>query len=326
MPAAGGRAQTMRVMFRSHQDAKESGRLLYEILRGPDVGVTQRLPSDEDSHGDGTLDSTGNMETIPPYTYHGHSYPAGRVIMGQATFFTEGREVSATPSPSVVTFLNSQGLQDPLILDTSGTEVEHVDEIIQFLPAATARGWRVAAVDPDAGMKLLRDAQTAGHGALPVTTHDKGEKTIDELLNDPDRLLESANAKMAKNIAANLDLIKRETGVTDSEIVHVPTLFADARLVLGADPGDPDGRHYPDFSEVPDAVNGVVLGPDRYLAPKQWGPVINGRDIFADAVSTAYRAAGMKVTFIDDWFLSQNGGDVHCGTNTLRDATAPWWR
>ncbi|CAM5474061.1 hypothetical protein SGLAM104S_05892 [Streptomyces glaucescens] len=32
----------------------------------------------------------------------------------------------------------------------------------------------------------------------------------------------------------------------------------------------------------------TALGRDRYLAPRQWGPVIGGEDIFTEAVGTVY--------------------------------------
>ncbi|MCZ0990977.1 protein-arginine deiminase family protein [Streptomyces diastatochromogenes] len=78
---------------------------------------------------------------------------------------------------------------------------------------------------------------------------------------------------------------------------------------------------------VPGAVNGVLLGRDRYLAPRQWGPVIGGKDIFTEAVTATYRQAGLKVSYIDDYYTYHLGmGEVHCGTNTLRDASAAWWQ
>ncbi|MEU0219930.1 protein-arginine deiminase family protein, partial [Streptomyces sp. NPDC006265] len=78
---------------------------------------------------------------------------------------------------------------------------------------------------------------------------------------------------------------------------------------------------------VPGAVNGLLLGPDRYLAPRQWGPVVSGKDVFTEAVSAVYQWVGLKVTYIDDWYTYHLGmGEVHCGTHTLRDATAAWWQ
>ena len=68
-----------------------------------------------------------------------------------------------------------------------------------------------------------------------------------------------------------------------------------------------------------------MLEPDHYLSTEQeGGPVINGRNIFADAVTAAYGKAGMTVTFIDGSMF--HGGEIHCGTNMLTDASAQWWR
>ena len=109
-----------------------------------------------------TLNSMGNLETIPPYAQGGRSFPAGRIIMGQRP------DTGSKPAKVMRTFLKSQGLQDPLFLDTSWLHVGHVDEFVQFLPADTPRGWKIAIADPEAGLKLLRDAKAAGHGSTKM--------------------------------------------------------------------------------------------------------------------------------------------------------------
>jgi protein-arginine deiminase len=340
MPAPGERPQTMRVLFRSHQ-VKGSSLELYQRLRGPDVAVVELAPDGYVAGDQDTLDSMGNLETIPPYSHNGRHYPAGRVIMGKGLQRISeggptpgGAAVRAAagkpkelmePSPAVQTFLRSQGLQDPLLLDSSFTFVEHVDEFIQFLPAGTPRGWKVAVADPDAGMRLLRDAQAAGHGEVAITPDGPRLKTIDDYLDDEQKILARDNTKAAKAIGENLDLIKRETGVTDAEIVRVPSLFGTADLQWGDQSQGPDGFESPLTAQFPAAINGIVLGRNRYLSTQQFGPVINGKDIFAEAVAAAYRSAGMQTTFIDGSLYSPNGGEIHCGTNTLRDATKPWW-
>jgi protein-arginine deiminase len=77
---------------------------------------------------------------------------------------------------------------------------------------------------------------------------------------------------------------------------------------------------------VPGAINGVVLSHTRYLAAKQWGPVIGGKDLFGEAVTDAYAKAGLQVAYLDDWMYHLGAGEVHCGTNTLRETSARWWR
>lgn len=353
MTGPGGHRQVMRVLLRSAQD-RQAGRELYEKLRGPDIGVVQA--KGPDMKGWETLNSMGNLETVPPYTLGGRSFPAGRVIMG------ERKDSKVRPSQEIRTLLKSQGLQDPLLLDTSWLYVGHVDEFVQFLPADTPRGWRLGVADPEAGLKLLRDAQRDGHGttrmfSVPASAGAVPKETIDQALAS--RYLVADNTMAAKRIAANVDLLKRETGLTDAEIVRVPSLYtrgiederSGTRMPLlkrlggtvaqeaaeeygqqqrllsrdraSAAPAEPTVET---AAYIPGAVNGIMLTHDRYLAPRQWGPVIGGQDIFTKAVTAAYTRAGLKVSYVDGWFYHVGMGEVHCGTNTLRDASAAWWK
>ncbi|MGI5400984.1 protein-arginine deiminase domain-containing protein [Streptomyces sp. CA-135486] len=354
MTGPGGRPQVMRVMLRSAQADRAAGRELFEKLRGNGVGVVQ-VSGVRDSE-EWTLNSMGNLETIPPYTHGGRSFPAGRIIMG------ERKDNGSKPARAMRTLLKSQGLQDPLLLDTSWLHVGHVDEFVQFLPADTPRGWRLGIADPELGLKLLREAQSAGHGrtrmfSVPGNKDMPAPKeTIDQALAS--KWLVADNTMAAKRIAANLEVLKRETGVTDAEVVWVPALFTRGtdngeqgdsmpRLTrMGAGNAPDVVREFGQQKElarqgdrgaaadavmtsayVPGAVNGILLGRNRYLAPRQWGPVIGGEDIFTSAVTAAYTRAGLKVSYLDDWHTYHLGmGEVHCGTNTLRDASAAWWK
>lgn len=359
MTGPGGQRQVMRVMLRSAQPDRDAGRELFERVRGRDIGVVQ--VTDRAEPDDWSLNSMGNLETIPPYTHGGRSFPAGRIIMG------ERKDSGARPSKVMRTLLASQGLQNPLLLDTSWLGVGHVDEFVQFLPADTPRGWRIGIADPQAGLRLLRDAKRYGHGrtkmfSVPGRSDTPAPKeTIEQALAS--RHLVADNEMATRRIAANLEILKRETGVTDEEIVRVPALYtrdsealtADGqevpvprltRMGAGSDLADGLREHgqqkwlaanpaqraaapatVTTSAYVPGAVNGVLLGRDRYLAPRQWGPVIGGKDIFTEAVTAAYLRVGLKVSYIDDWYTYHLGmGEVHCGTNTLRDATAAWWQ
>ncbi|MFE6134163.1 protein-arginine deiminase domain-containing protein [Streptomyces sp. NPDC056437] len=361
MAGSGGRSQVMRVMLRSAQPDRVAGRELFEKMRGNGVGVVQ-VSGVRDSE-EWTLNSMGNLETIPPYAHNGRSFPAGRIIQG------ERKDSGSKPALAMRTLLKSQGLQDPLLLDTSWLHVGHVDEFVQFLPADTPRGWKIGIADPEAGLRLLREAQRAGHGATRMFSVPDSEEmlapkeTIAQALAS--KYLVKDNTLAAARIAANLEILKRETGVRDAEVVRVPALYTRGnggprgesmmprlkRMGAGEmpesvreygqqkelgrhkeakpskDARDAAGETVMTSAYVPGAVNGILLGRDRYLAPKQWGPVIGGKDIFTAAVTAAYTQAGMKVSYIDDWYTYHLGaGEVHCGTNTLRDASAAWWK
>ncbi len=354
MPGPDGKPRTMRVLIRSAQLDRPAGRELFEKLRGPDVGVVQVAKAG--ANEEWTLNSMGNLETIPPYKLGNKDYPAGRIIQGYR------KDNGSKPAKSMRTFLKSQGAQDPLLLDTSWLSVGHVDEFVQFLPADTERGWRIGVADPKAGVELLRKAQREGHGAKKMFSVPRGsdvpapKETIDKVLGSAK--FKADNKLAAERIEANVATLKRETGVTDAEIVRVPGLYvrdgqggsglSNSRKLrrLGPDSlrkfnqlrGDDNradsrgkGRAqaaaaWQNSAYIPGAVNGVLLSPTRYLAPQQWGPVIGGKDIFTEAVNSVYAKAGFTTTYIDDWYTYHIGmGEVHCGTNTLRDTTAPWW-
>jgi protein-arginine deiminase len=365
MPAPWG-MQTMRVMLRSAQD-REPGVELYKRLRGPDTAVLEP----PGHSGDYNLNSLGNLETIPPYRHNGRSYPAGRIIMGEIGDTDEQR-----PAREMREMLAAQGMQDPLLLDTSWLWVGHVDEFVQFLPARTARGWRVAVADPRAGMAILDRLVAERHGDVRMFSwpgderHPAPQETVAEAAASP--ALRADNEHAADRIDTNLERLRDATGLTESEILRVPQLYTRGTLAgehgtlvpflrwpgvsqsalddidrhgearddetqdgtQDDEPRDDDGPPAGSADDapevlayVPGAVNGLLLAPDRYLAPKQWGPVVAGRDVFADAVTAAYRSAGIRVSYIDD-FASYHlyEGEVHCGTNTLRDTSPPWWR
>ncbi|MEO3972751.1 protein-arginine deiminase domain-containing protein [Streptomyces sp. CAU 1734] len=358
MTGPGGKTHAIRLMIRSAQLDREAGRELFEKLRGRDIGVIQ--PVDALPNEEWTLNSMGNLETIPPYAHNGKSYPAGRIIMGHRP------DSKSKPAKSMRTFLASQGMQSPLLLDTAWLAVGHVDEFVQFLPADTPRGWRIAVSDTKAGLAVLNKAKAAGHGkkkmfSVPSYAGEPAPKeTIAQVLANKKFLADNKTAQT--RIDANIRLLKAETGITDAEIMRVPSLFAghamgragEARKQessispkLGRLNGDffgqfktgpKDKRGDRAFSGsgkapvvqtgayVPGAVNGVVLSDSRYLSAKQWGPVIGGKDVFGAAVSAVYAKAGFKTAYIDDWYTYHLGwGEVHCGTNTLRDASQQWW-
>ncbi len=120
-------------------------------------------------------------------------------------------------------------------------------------------------------------------------------------------------------------LLKRETGVTDAEIVSIPAMFDGGFPWAGSAPSG-QARNRPVIAYYPDAVNGVALSPKTYLAPEQWGPVVGGKGLLAEAVTKAYAKTGMRVRYLDDWRIHHvSAGEVHCGTNTIRAADTAWW-
>ena len=315
MPGPAGKTQRLRVLVLSDQQRPATASVF--ALRGRDVGVVWQGPI----KGRETLDSMGNLEFLPPHRVGTSDRPLGRAIMGYSPG-TKTRKTSA-PTARLQNLLTAQTGVAPLLVDTGWLEVAHIDEIMHVAPAASVRGWQLVVADPQAAIDLLKKAGAAGHGKVAVTSApDSNFGTIADVVADKGMV--GVNTLAATRITAALQSVKAATGLTDADIIRVPVLFTQ-EINPDAEPSKAQDTSL--SALLPNAVNGVVLGRDRYLAAKQFGPMINGRDLFADAVSAAYAKAGFTVSYVDTFRpYHTGGGEIHCGTNTLRNATTPWWR
>ncbi|OAL06249.1 hypothetical protein IQ06DRAFT_313376 [Phaeosphaeriaceae sp. SRC1lsM3a] len=337
---------TLQVMLRSSQPFRKAGRQVFSHLRSESTGAVQHPGTG------GSTDSTGNLETIPPYTFAGLSYPAGRIIMGSQNGVR----------PIIFPFLEAQEIQKPIELDTSWLEVGHVDEFLQFLPSNNKRGWVVMVDDPLAALGLLRNVSAQGYGSTAAVSRLKlasdpsygclPRQNIDQLLQATDFV--KLNEESAKNIEANINILKRETGITNEEILRIPSLYYSPmkdpwtctsrnrmrkrqsleeiakplNIIEAAQPPNLEKRQSSQdrvAALYPGTVNGLVLSRN-VIAPNPWGPIINGQDILARAVSDIYIKSGHNITFMDDWFSHHTLlGEVHCGSNVWRSADTAWW-
>ncbi|KAI1449867.1 hypothetical protein F5Y02DRAFT_164661 [Annulohypoxylon stygium] len=314
----------LEVMIRSSQGSRVAGRQVFEYLRKDGRGAVYSTGGTRDE-----VDSMGNLETIPPYEHNGNSYPVGRII--------EGSHLGSYPGyPHVYDYMRAQEFQDPLILDTDWLAVGHVDEMVQFIPVpGTQHGWALFIADPVGGIAILQKAKDDGYGDYnafsrsnspnPGFTGDVPSKTIDEILT-------SKLIRESQEFVGRLDGVKavlqQETGIDDKDIYKVPVVFTTG-VCWGPDEGVSPERNCSTKHAAgvyPDAVNGVVLGDSKYLSLKPWGLIIDDKDILMEVVRKVYGEVGYEVIFIDDWFSHhEGGGDVHCGTNTMRKPQQPWW-
>ncbi|KAK7419299.1 hypothetical protein QQX98_003451 [Neonectria punicea] len=327
----------IRIMMRSAQSTRTGGRQIFEQLQGPGVGAFQPGSATGTGFGYNTIDSYGNLETIPPYrSKTGVLYKAGRIIFG--------KHYDELTSQPVRDLLYGQGMQTPLVLEIGWMRVGHVDEFVQFVPYDNDLGFTIAIADTVSTIKILEDALKNGHGGVRAISFDESvaddygasvspflNNTISELLANT--TFADINAYAQKHINANLDILLGEIPLDPKDVIKVPALFRDRSR--GGPLVNPDGlsvywlpvregeMQLGAFS--PAAVNGIVIG-NHYLCPKPWGLVIDGVDVFEAAVEAAYARAGMNVTFIDDYLSHHmNGGEIHCGSNTLRQMDKVWW-
>jgi protein-arginine deiminase len=314
MPAPGGQQKVIHVNVRSANygssgTLRSAGRVVYTVLRGPDAaGLTSYSPTHSNSMD--TLNSFGNLETLPPYTKNGTTYTLGKVLRGSTS--------SYYPDPVFDKMVTSQGVQGILYVDTSWLLVAHVDETVSFIRASSPRGWVMVVADPVHAKNELQLAQSQGHGATKMFVGKywsalvPAEVSINQVLADADVMNESAWA--AVKIDSQVAVIKAETGLTSAELVPVGSLFQKSSgYSLAYEPG---------------MVNGIYLSDTVFGAPKPHGPVINGVDLFRADLEAALSPYGVQVAWIEDWDLyHRNAGEVHCGSNTTRAVPAQikWW-
>ncbi|KAJ4344496.1 uncharacterized protein N0V89_012239 [Didymosphaeria variabile] len=329
----------IRIMMRSAQSTRTGGRQIFEQLRGPGVGGFQPGSNTGTGFGYDTINSYGNLETIPPHrSKKGRTYPAGRAIFG--------KHWDQLTSQPVRDLLYGNEVQMPLILETGWLNVGHVDEIIQFLPYDNELGWTLAIGDTRLGLEILRNVSAAGHGGVMAQSYNVSRAatleadpptqpgltmSVDELLANV--TFQENQAYAQKHLDANLDIFLSEVPLDHKDVIRLPALFEDA--APGPEFIRPDGLHvywWPVIEGerqliglVPATVNGIIIG-DQYLCPQPWGPMVDGQDVWMSHIEAAYARAGMTVTYIDDWLSHHShGGEIHCGTNTLRQTDLPWW-
>ncbi|KAF5254903.1 hypothetical protein FANTH_399 [Fusarium anthophilum] len=324
MPGPNGTV-SIRIMIRCPGDVREGGREIFGFFRKSGVGAVQHL-----GKWISNIDAGGNIEAIPPYTFQGKTWPAGRLVVGK-----HGNE-----SHHILSYLEAQESQaPPLRLDTSWLAVGHVDEFLQFIPANNTRGWIAVISDPLLAIKLLQKVEKAGDGSHPAISRNKSSTlwpkgckmpectqpvhsiTVSQLLRN-ERLME-LNDMCARQINDSMKILRKEVGLTDEDIIRIPSLFIEHGISEFIDPG----------SEVtvsaffPATINNLVLtGYNTSIAPKPWGPLVGEKDIFAETITKKYAKVGMNIKFIDDWDSHHRLiGGVHCATNSIRDMSAKWW-
>ena len=142
-----------------------------------------------------------------------------------------------------------------------------------------------------------------------------------------------------QKINENKALLVKELGLSNDEIIEIPGIvkqaffdeedLADFAKVDYKGPEDDMEITYGPgklLSAHPGAINGIVIDETHYISPQQFGPVIEGVDILQSAVTNAYKQGGLDVTYVDDWYTHHAiAGEVHCGTNTIREIGSQWW-
>uniref|UniRef100_A0A8D0F769 Peptidyl arginine deiminase 2 n=1 Tax=Strix occidentalis caurina TaxID=311401 RepID=A0A8D0F769_STROC len=277
-------------------------------LLGPDFGYVSREPLFEAIT---SLDSFGNLEVSPPVTVAGKEYPLGRILIGSSFPTSAGRRMTRV----VRDFLYAQQVQAPVELYSDWLSMGHVDEFVTFVPTSDAKRFRMLMASPAACYKLFREKQKEGQGEATMFKGylgtDTKRVTINKVLaND---ILVQQNQYVQRCIDWNRDVLKKELGLTEEDIIDLPALF---KL-------DKQGKAVPYF---PNMVTMIILARDLGI-PKPFGPMLEGECCLERRTRSLLEPLGLRCRFLEE-VASYHGrfGEVRCGTNVQRQPFAfKWW-
>jgi len=296
MPAPGGRRCLPAVLRSPRGEALDAWTWKYRL--GPDFGYVYKgwIRS-----GVGWIDWFGNLDCTPPLP----GWPLGRIY--------SGHQGSLTLHPEVLSFLDAQRVQGPVLsIDTGWLLIGHVDEEICFVPSNTGSPYRMLIPSPTAALAILQDLQSQGKGGLVVFAGTSDQTTVNGLLGW------TQFVSYNQNLQATIDGVRQEMkagcGIAETDIIDVPSLFWKT------------GGAGQAVAHMPNMVNALVLR-DRVVTSDPYGPMDGGVDKFAEPLVQALAAIGLPVELVDDWYPYHSwAGEVHCGTNAVRTpAAGDWW-
>lgn len=317
MPGPSG-VRGMPTVLRTPVPDRDAADYSQKVMLAPDFGWVWKHSQPYSASGawDESLDSFGNLDSLPPYQNGDRSFPLGRVLIGSVP--------SRHPDPKLIEFLEAQKVQAPVYkLDTSFLIVGHVDEVTSFVQAPTPRGWKLLLASPISARTLLQGLHDAGHGSVKMFVGMKwwddtsAETTIDQVLNSTK--LQQSNQTVQAKMDTIRETLQAELGLADDEIVDIPVLFTY------------DNYYGDDYfvGYTPDAIN-LLHANGRVFPAAAHGPAIPGgpSDAFQADFENRVAPLGLAVTWTEDWNIYHAGdGEVHCGTNANRlwPTDQFWW-
>lgn len=253
-----------------------------------------------------TFDSFGNLDASPPVD----GYPFGRIYYG----LEGGNGLDSV----LAEFLDSQTIQAPFPVDSDWLCVGHVDEFSSFVADPNSpKGFKLLLSSTTEAYELFENMDANWQLGRYEAAYDYA--TVNDLLADT--ALRDLNEDLQVNELDPLrERFKTELGLTDDDIIEIPTIF---------DTPDFCGGYA--VALTPGTVNLIVANlegqgpilavPDPFARPENLGP--EDDPIAQDFVSRM--PEGWTVAFIDDWYSYHLlDGEVHCGTNVTRTPLEDW--
>lgn len=216
-------------------------------------------------------------------------------------------------------FMEDNGYKGRMFLgNTKWLTVGHIDEYLSFIPTAWAPGgYSIVRADTAYALELIKNSPDSE--LAKVSSYDRNfllkvKALLNEQMKDPNAGRGTSEGDfIALNYAIN-DIIEENVGKLkqfikattkeerEFEEVAWPSLFE------GSGTTNPRGCH----AFLPGVVNLLVVR-DHLIVPATHIPG------FDKAIEARLKAQGNKVHFIDDTPYHTSMGEIHCGTNALRD-------
>jgi protein-arginine deiminase len=314
-PGPGGKAIGIQIAVRSAQPDRSAGEVTGKHFFGPDWATVFEHEADQASDHSYSMNSFGNWDVIPPYEKGAEKFPVGRNLWGATG------DARTSPDPVFADFVKAQAVQPGINVDTSWLGVGHVDEFTSWVKSNSPRGWAMLRASPKDARTMLQmlDGQGMGASELFVSkmSYNYQQRKYVSAAVAVSAVLGSANLMAANQTSqAKVDSettkLINEIGLQPNEVIEMPFLYERSFGGSGA--------------FIPGTVN-LLYADGTVLIPDPFGPNVNGADPFKEDLKTRLGAIGLQVFFADDWdTFHEGGGEVHCGTNALRDLSGlRWW-
>ncbi|KAF6345273.1 peptidyl arginine deiminase 6 [Rhinolophus ferrumequinum] len=296
----------------------------------PGVGYMIQCTKD---HRVASMDSIGNLMVSPPVKVEGKEYPLGRILFGSSFYPSkEGRAMSK----ALRDFLYAQQVQAPVELFSDWLMTGHVDEFMCFIPthdkSEGKKGFRLLLASPSACYKLFQEKQKEGYGDMPLfeevredqlLSNGREANTINQLLADEN--MRKQNAYVEKCVNLNRDILKRELGLVEKDIIDVPQLFCLEQLTNVPSSQQTEKLYARPY--FPNLLQVIVMGKNLGI-PKPFGPQIKGTCCLEEKICQLLEPLGFKCTFINDFdcYLTEVGDFCACANIRRVPFAFKWWR
>ncbi|XP_053754884.1 protein-arginine deiminase type-6 [Panthera pardus] len=296
----------------------------------PGVGYVIQCTQD---HRVASMDSIGNLMVSPPVKVGGKEYPLGRILIGSCFYPSkEGRDMSK----ALRDFLYAQRVQAPVELFSDWLMVGHIDEFMCFIPTQDKsegeKGFRLLLASPSSCYRLFEEKQREGYGDVTLFEEVRGDQllssgreanTIHQLLADEN--MRKQNEYVEKCINLNRDIVKKELGLAERDIIDIPQLFCLEQLTNV--PSDQQTGKFYARPYFPDLLQMMVMGKNLGI-PKPFGPQIKGTCCLEKKICQLLEPLGFQCTFIDDFdcYLTEVGDFCACANIRRVPFAFKWWR